>query len=428
VYLDVDGDGVYEQPAGERIVANDGGHGMIYAYGTVSLLAGEYRIAIPFKQGMGGLGMAAKWAHGVTADWNAMSYVDGVSGRFFLDLSNAGTALSLTNTVATNVTASTAQLLGRLNATQSVFAVTVYWGPTDGTNDPNAWARSRYVGTFTNVVGRSLSAPADGLTMDTDYFYAYRATNAVTNLWARPSKPFRTVGAGVQIVAPTNGAEFAYGADVTVRVAAYSPGTVSAVNLTTNGAALGAATNAGGATWVYEWFNLRSGAYALRAIAVTNGGGTMTSAAVNVTVTGSDFDLDGIPDAIDPDDDNDGMPDEYENRYPTELNQFDATDKWEDPDRDGHANYEEYIANTIPTNAASVLHVSAVANATGGTAFMLYFGTESNRVYGVDWRTNLVWGLWRNLTNGIPGTGGTVGVRTGNTPKGSFYRLNVTLP
>ena len=61
-----------------------------------------------------------------------------------------------------------------------------------------------------------------------------------------------------------------------------------------------------------------------------------------------DTDLDGEGDSIDPDDDNDGIPDAYElvNGLNTLLN----TDAALDRDNDGLTNLEEYLAGTDPNN------------------------------------------------------------------------------
>lgn len=63
----------------------------------------------------------------------------------------------------------------------------------------------------------------------------------------------------------------------------------------------------------------------------------------------ADFDGDGIGDNADPDDDNDGMPDEWEEQYG--LNPYDSSDKSADLDNDGIRNYQEYVNGTDPTVA-----------------------------------------------------------------------------
>ncbi len=62
-----------------------------------------------------------------------------------------------------------------------------------------------------------------------------------------------------------------------------------------------------------------------------------------------DHDNDGIGTACDDDDDNDGMPDSWENSYG--FNQLDPTDANADPDGDGLVNFDEYHYFTVPTDA-----------------------------------------------------------------------------
>jgi hypothetical protein len=58
-------------------------------------------------------------------------------------------------------------------------------------------------------------------------------------------------------------------------------------------------------------------------------------------------DGDSQGDACDPDDDNDGMPDTFENTYG--LDQFDASDASEDLDGDGRTNLDEFLEGGVPT-------------------------------------------------------------------------------
>ena len=59
-----------------------------------------------------------------------------------------------------------------------------------------------------------------------------------------------------------------------------------------------------------------------------------------------DNDSDGIPDATDPDDHNDGMPDTWELQYG--LDQFLSSDAALDLDNDTVSNLDEYLQGTDP--------------------------------------------------------------------------------
>ena len=67
---------------------------------------------------------------------------------------------------------------------------------------------------------------------------------------------------------------------------------------------------------------------------------------------GIDGDGDGIADDIDPDDDNDGMPDEWENMY-TGLDAY-TYDALDDLDGDGFCNLREYLSGASPLDSTSI--------------------------------------------------------------------------
>ena len=65
-----------------------------------------------------------------------------------------------------------------------------------------------------------------------------------------------------------------------------------------------------------------------------------------------DADNDGIGDACDPDDDNDGMPDAFE--LANGFDPFDPADALQDADGDGFTNLEEFKARSDPLDPNSV--------------------------------------------------------------------------
>jgi uncharacterized repeat protein (TIGR01451 family) len=78
---------------------------------------------------------------------------------------------------------------------------------------------------------------------------------------------------------------------------------------------------------------------------------TNNKALSEIQVVFHDHDGDGISDALDPDDDNDGMPDAYE--IANGFNPLDSSDATGDSDGDGFKNIEEYQGNSDPRSAAS---------------------------------------------------------------------------
>jgi hypothetical protein len=60
-----------------------------------------------------------------------------------------------------------------------------------------------------------------------------------------------------------------------------------------------------------------------------------------------------------------------------------------DPDQDGMNNQQEYVAHTDPTNQASVFRITAL---TFTPYFQVQFLSASDRLYTLNWCTNLVAG------------------------------------
>jgi alpha-tubulin suppressor-like RCC1 family protein len=95
-----------------------------------------------------------------------------------------------------------------------------------------------------------------------------------------------------------------------------------------------------------------------------------------------------------------------------------------DPDGDGIPTWEEYLAGTNPTNAASFFAVqSLVPTGTPGN-YQITFSTGLNRNYRVETSTNLL--TWQPLQSGIAGTGGNVTITDNRTlppATQTFYRV-----
>jgi hypothetical protein len=141
------------------------------------------------------------------------------------------------------------------------------------------------------------------------------------------------------------------------------------------------------------------------------------------TLVFPDFDLDGLADEEDPDDDNDGMPDAYEEAHGLDPK---AADAGADRDRDGHTNYEEYLAGTHPTNRLSVFRITGISNA---PPMAILFPTVTGRTYRVMVGSDLAaTGSWWVLTNNIPGTNATLAATDSTADSNRYYRLELTRP
>ena len=100
-----------------------------------------------------------------------------------------------------------------------------------------------------------------------------------------------------------------------------------------------------------------------------------------------------------------------------------------DPDHDGLNNYQEYLAGTNPTNAASVFKIQSLTNSPSG--FTLNFQTAWGRNYTLYSTTNLAAGTWTAVpsTATILGDGGVAALTDATSPANTrrFYRIGVAL-
>lgn len=150
---------------------------------------------------------------------------------------------------------------------------------------------------------------------------------------------------------------------------------------------------------------------------------------IEVQATGSDMHSDTITVLVDPalsDADGDGIPDWWENKYGG-TNLFAGGTS--DYDQDGLTDSGEYIADTNPSNGASLLKAEVLQSGTPG--FSIWWESATSRHYSVFMSTNLL-EKWPEepLTNSVWGDAG--GTNIYNDPNGtnaaSFYRIEAHMP
>lgn len=129
-----------------------------------------------------------------------------------------------------------------------------------------------------------------------------------------------------------------------------------------------------------------------------------------------------------PDEDGDGIPDEWENGHGLSASISNAPTA--DSDGDGRPDLEEYWADTHPTNGASHFPMVVVTNPPLGTMVLMVEPTSTARVYGIRWTTNLLSNpqIWTLIPPEKTGTGSAVSFTVTNDAPGRIYRTGVRLP
>ena len=118
----------------------------------------------------------------------------------------------------------------------------------------------------------------------------------------------------------------------------------------------------------------------------------------------------------------DGIPDGWTQQHG--LNPCDPTVAAGNPDGDAHTTFEEWQANTDPTNAHSCFHIISI---THGPPVTVHFLSSSNRVYTLRSATNLTAGGWSDVPGqaDVPGTGGLHSLADTHVGPARFYRVGV---
>jgi hypothetical protein len=102
-----------------------------------------------------------------------------------------------------------------------------------------------------------------------------------------------------------------------------------------------------------------------------------------------------------------------------------------DPDGDGADNYSEFIAGTNPNDASSVLRITSFTpDSTGETNLVTFATTVTGRGYNLQYRADLMQGIWLTLYTNVPGYPDFMSlpapITTGGTSE--FYRVTIQWP
>jgi hypothetical protein len=134
---------------------------------------------------------------------------------------------------------------------------------------------------------------------------------------------------------------------------------------------------------------------------------------------------------VDSDPDNDGIyardqiPDGWQVKYFGPNNPNGAASA---TNATGENNSYAYIADLCPTNPDSCFAIVSISNRppTNTVCFL----SSSNRIYWLEWTTNLVAGVWTN-SPGVPpvaGNGGVFGMNDTNPVSPRFFKVHVRVP
>jgi len=123
----------------------------------------------------------------------------------------------------------------------------------------------------------------------------------------------------------------------------------------------------------------------------------------------------------------DGIPLSWWNQYGLGTNSM-AID---DDDNDDASNWEEYVADTVPTNSASI-YSNRITSVSGDQVLLIKAGppTTNSRVYGVWFGADLVDGQWIPMNINRPGAddGSAIFITVTNGGSSGNYRTGVKIP
>ncbi len=119
----------------------------------------------------------------------------------------------------------------------------------------------------------------------------------------------------------------------------------------------------------------------------------------------------------------DGLDDNFQRRYFPLFTTSEAA-PGADPDGDGFVNSAEYIAGTVPTNAASLLKIDQVVQNAGGANVTCR--SVTGKRYQLYTRPVVASGIWQTVGTPVPASGATVHLLDpAGTSGARFYRVEV---
>jgi len=138
----------------------------------------------------------------------------------------------------------------------------------------------------------------------------------------------------------------------------------------------------------------------------------------NYDQANNDFDEWG--DVCDPDDDNDGLPDEWEYLYFTNTLIAVAS---EDSDVDGYSNFDEYIANTNPQDLNDYFQIESISNLQSRA---VYVESVSSRVYRLLYSDTIMDPVTWATGHVLSGNGTVLALTNSSISTSRFYRVSVS--
>jgi len=133
--------------------------------------------------------------------------------------------------------------------------------------------------------------------------------------------------------------------------------------------------------------------------------------------TVQDLDGDTQPDFADTDDDDDGMTDEYEDRY--------SLDPKDENDADTVINLRDFVADTVPTNVGSYLRIDDISV---NSPVVVSFPSTNTRIYSLFFSSNLLQETWNKIGTNEPGLNGSTSITDTSEADNRNYRIDVQTP